>query len=122
MVLAIAEHLEKKTARETVEDAQQSFGLKYVELATTLGVTSRSLLRYRNLVSVPSRPVQAKLEKVRQIGHLLNEVFDGQNAQMEWLYSLVPLLRGRRPIDLIKQGELNEVLSILAGLYSGASV
>lgn len=121
MVLAIAKEFEKKSARDTVEVAQQSFGLKYVELASALGVTSRSLLRYRNLVSVPSRPVQARLERMRQIGHLLDEVFEGRDAQMQWLYSAVPLLRGRRPIDLIRLGELDEVMSILAGLYSGAS-
>jgi len=121
MVLEIAEEFEKKSARETVEVAQQSFGLKYVELASALGVTSRSLLRYRNLVSVPSRSVQVKLERMRQISHLLDEVFDGRDAQMQWLYSAVPLLRGRRPIDLIRLGELDEVMSILAGLYSGAS-
>ena len=58
MALTIADELEKKSARETVEKAQRSFGLRYVELASALGVTSRSLLRYRNLVSVPSRTVQ----------------------------------------------------------------
>jgi uncharacterized protein (DUF2384 family) len=121
MALAIAEEYEKRSARETVENAQQVFGLKYVELASALGVTSRSLLRYRNLVSVPSRPVKAKLERIRQISHLLDEVFDGRDAQMQWLYSTVPLLRGRRPIDLMRLGELDEVMSVLAGLYSGAS-
>lgn len=121
MALAIAEELDKKSARETVEEAQQSFGLKYVELASALGVTSRSLLRYRNLVSVPSRAVQARLEKLRQISHLMVVIFDGRDAQMQWLYSTVPMLQGRRPIDLIRRGELDEVLGVLAGLYSGAS-
>lgn len=121
MALAIAEELDKKSARETVEEAQQSFGLKYVELASALGVTSRSLLRYRNLVSVPSRAVQARLEKLRQISHLMAVIFDGRDAQMQWLYSTVPMLQGRRPIDLIRRGELDEVLGVLAGLYSGAS-
>lgn len=121
MALTIADELEKKSARETVEKAQRSFGLRYVELASALGVTSRSLLRYRNLVSVPSRTVQFRLAKLRQINHLFVEIFDGQDAQMQWLYSTVPMLRGRRPIDLIRQGELEEVLAVLAGLYSGAS-
>jgi len=34
----------------------------------------------------------------------------------------VPLLRDRRPIDLMRRGELDEVLGVLAGYYSGAFV
>jgi putative toxin-antitoxin system antitoxin component (TIGR02293 family) len=121
MALAIAQQLEMKAARDTVEEARHYFGLKYVELAEALGVTPRSLLRYRNLASVPSRPVQARLEKVRQISHLLGEVFGNEDSEMGWLYSPVSMLRERRPIDLIRSGELDPVLAILAGLYSGAS-
>ncbi len=121
MALAIAQKLEMISARDTVEETRKYFGLKYVELASALGVTPRSLLRYRNLASVPSRPVQARLEKVRQISHLLGEIFENQESEMGWLYAPVTMLRGRRPIDLIRTGELDKVLAVLAGLYSGAS-
>jgi uncharacterized protein (DUF2384 family) len=120
MALAIAQQLEMEAARDTVEEARRCFGLKYVELAEALGATPRSLLRCRNLASVPSRPVQARLEKVRQISHLLGEGFGNEDSEMGWLYSPVSMLRGRRPIDLIRSGELDPVLAIPAGLYSSA--
>lgn len=121
MALSLTVELDKRSAKETVEDAHMNLGLNYVDLAGALGVDRRSVLRYRNLMTVPSRRVQMRLERVRQIGHLLEEVFEGQEAQLQWLHSGVPLLAGRRPIDLLRRGELDEVLSVLAGLYSGAS-
>ncbi len=122
MVVATVERLEKRAAKETIESAYETFGLNYVELASALGVDRRTLLRYRNLVSVPSTKVRARMEKIREIDYLLDEVFEGHEAQMEWLYTSVQLLRSRRPIDLLRRGELDEVLSVLAGLYSGASI
>jgi uncharacterized protein (DUF2384 family) len=61
------------------------------------------------------------MEKMREISYLLEQVFAGRQAQTDWLYSPVPMLRDRRPIQLLRQGELDRVLSVLAGIYTGAS-
>lgn len=113
--------LEKKVAKDTIDQARRIFGLDYVEVAAALGVDRRTVFRYRTNSSVPSPEVRARLGKIREIAHLLNAVFAGHDAQLEWLYSPVPLLRDRRPIDLIREGELDEVLSVLAGIHTGAS-
>jgi putative toxin-antitoxin system antitoxin component (TIGR02293 family) len=113
--------LEKKVAKDTIDQAHQLFGLDYVEVASALGVDRRTIFRYRTDGSVPSPDIRARLGKIREIAHLLNAVFASHDAQLQWLYSPVPLLRGRRPIDLIRQGELDEVLSVLAGVYTGAA-
>ncbi|NOQ22035.1 MAG: DUF2384 domain-containing protein [Candidatus Aegiribacteria sp.] len=114
--------LEKTAAKETIEAALEYLGLSKVELARALGVDRRTIFRYRNRVNVPSRHVRAKMEKLREIQHLLSEIFDGRDAQLNWLCSPVPLLRGSRPIDLLRRGDIDEVLSILAGLHSGAQM
>ncbi len=113
--------LEKKVAKDTIDQAHQTFGLDYVEVASALGVDRRTIFRYRTNGSVPSPDIRARLGKIREITHLLSAVFIDHDAQLEWLYSPVPLLRGRRPIDLIRMGELDEVLSVLAGVYTGAA-
>jgi uncharacterized protein (DUF2384 family) len=113
--------LEKKVATDTIDKALQTFGLNYVEVAGTLGVDRRTILRYRKQDSIPTPSVRARLEKLREITYLLGKVFVDRDAQLEWLYSPVPLLRDRRPIDLIRKGDLDEVLSILTGIYTGAS-
>lgn len=114
------ERLERKTARETVENARETFGLPYTELADALDVDRRTLLRYRKESHAPSPRVREQLAKVREIRYLLQEVFESEEAAKEWLYSPVPMIRDRTPIDLIRSGRLDRVIEILAGLHSGA--
>src|SRR5512139_2479503 len=85
--------LEKKVAKDTIDQARKVFGLDYVEVASALGVDRRTVFRYRTSSSVPSPDVRARLGKIREIAHLLAAVFAGHDAQLEWLYSPVPLLR-----------------------------
>lgn len=122
MAVGTVDRLERETARKTIEDARESFGLNYGDLASALEVTRRMLLRYRKEKNTPSPKVRDRLEALRQISHLLDEVFTNREDGLIWLYTPVPLLQGRRPIDLMRKGELDEVLSVLAGHYSGAFV
>lgn len=120
MAISVVERLEKKVAKNTIEEAYKSLGLNYAELAIALGVDRRTLLRHRKLISVPSARVRLRMEKIREIEHLLDEIFDSHEVALEWLYSPVPILQKKRGIDLIRRGDLDEVLSVLAGLHSGA--
>jgi putative toxin-antitoxin system antitoxin component (TIGR02293 family) len=122
MALATVDRLERETAKKTIENARESFGLNYEDLSSALDVTTRMLLRYRKEKNTPSPKVRDRLEALRQISYLLEEVFTDQEDGLRWLYTPVPLLQGRRPIDLMRKGELDEVLSVLAGQYSGAFV
>jgi uncharacterized protein (DUF2384 family) len=120
MALTTVDRLERETARKTIEDARETFGLNYEDIASALDVTRRMLLRYRKEKNTPSPKVRDRLEALRQISYLLGEVFTSREDGLMWLYTPVPLLQGRRPIDLMRKGELDEVLSVLAGHYSGA--
>ena len=120
MALNIVDTLERQTAKKTIEVARGAFGLNYVDIASALDIDRRTLLRYRNLLNTPVPEVRNRLEALRQITFLLNEIFTSREDGLRWLYEPVPLLQGRRPVDLIRKGELNEVLSILAGVYSGS--
>jgi putative toxin-antitoxin system antitoxin component (TIGR02293 family) len=119
MAVAVVEQLEREAARKTIEEVHDTFGLKYVDLASALDVDRRTLLRYRKEKSAPSPKVRERMELLREISHLLEEMFATEEAGLTWLYRPVPLLRRRRPIDLIRRGQLGEVLSVLASLYAG---
>ena len=114
--------LEKQSASNAIRRANENLGLNFDEVAEALGVHRQTIFRYRKLESVPSAEVQERLAMIREISYLLSEVFVKREAQLEWLYGPVPLLRDRRPIDLIRKGEFDEVMSILAGHYSGTFV
>ncbi len=56
------------------------------------------------------------MEKLRDTHRLLEIVFGDRDGQLEWLYGSAPLVRGQRPIDLMRKGELDEVLAVLTSL------
>lgn len=122
MAVTFVDQLERETARKTIEGARKTFGLNYVDIASALDVDRRTLLRYRKEMNTPSPKVRDRLEALRQISHLLNLIYVNREDGLTWLYTPVPLLQGRRPIDLMRRGELDEVLSVLAGFYSGAHI
>lgn len=112
--------LEMQAAENAIQMAGDELGLNLNEVASAIGVHRRSVYRYINHESAPSPDVRENLAKLREITQLLSEVFTDKDAELTWLYSSVPMLRGQRPVDKIRKGELDEVISVLAGHYSGA--
>jgi len=119
MMLSI-KNLEMEAAEKAILMVGNKLGLNLSEVASALDVHPRTVYRYKNHESVPSPDVRDRLGKLREIAQLLTEVFIDQEAQLDWLYGSVPALRGQRPIDKIRKGDLDEVISVLAGIHSGA--
>lgn len=114
--------LEIRAAKHAIKLADDSLGLNNAQMASAIGVNERTLYRYKNAENAPSPAVIDRLGKIREIDQLLSEIFKDKNAQFEWLYSAAPVYRGRRPIDLIKKGELDKIISTLSGIQSGAYI
>ena len=51
---------------------------------------------------------------------LLREIFPGGKDAQRWLNKAVPVLKGKRPIDLIRNDHLAKVISVLETFHSGA--
>ncbi len=113
-------YLEMQAAENAIEMVGDELGLNLNDVAAALGVNRRTVYRYKNHESAPSPDVRDRLGKLREISQLLTEVFVDKDAQLAWLYGSVPMLRGQRPIDKIRKGGLDEVISVLAGIHSGA--
>jgi len=120
METAVVEQYEKEAAERTIEEAQRYLGLKNKEIAAVLEVNQRTVYRYKNKKNVPRQRVRARIEKLRELQYLLHENFEDEDTANTWVYSPVPLLKERRPIDLIRRGELDDIISVLAGMYSGS--
>lgn len=119
MAVQTAVRHERKDARRAVAEVQKNLGLNSGELARLLDVDRRTILRYRNETSAPSEQVRERIQALRDLIYLLDQVFPTKEAAQDWLYSPVPSLRARRPIDLLRAGSLEEVVSELAGLDGG---
>ena len=120
MQSAAVRTLERQAAQETVDAAVAVLELNFEQLAEALQVDRRTVYRYRKRQTVPTPEVRRRFDILREIIQLLEEIFATPDDRQAWLYRSVPLLRGRRPIDLMLRAELEPVAEILAGYQAGA--
>ena len=69
-----------------------------------------------------SRTHQERVEKLQQLRYLLESAFQDERAMLEWLHSPVPAFRGRSPLSLLKEGQLDELIEAVATLDAGSVV
>jgi putative toxin-antitoxin system antitoxin component (TIGR02293 family) len=119
MAISVKE-LEIRAAKQVIQVADEELGLNSSQLASAIGVNRRTLYRYKNGENAPSTAVIDQLGKISEIVQLLTEVFTDDEAQFDWLYQSLSILSGKRPIDLIKKGQLDLIISTLSGFQSGA--
>jgi hypothetical protein len=117
-----ARRLEAQATAELVGWIRAYLGLTYSQLGSLTGATTRTAQRWGDArdLSVPSGAHREKLEQLRDLKRLLASTLPDEQVALEWLHREVPLLRGRRPIDLIRRGDLRPVIDILAGAHAGA--
>ena len=109
--------------RRALKWAEDTLELSDSEVGGALGASPRSVARWRDAVHKPSdRHVQAA-ERLLELAHALNSVFGSDaNRLHAWLHESLPALRGRTPLRMIVSGNIDDVLTILANIDSGAFV
>lgn len=117
---SLAKEIGLDETQNTFEIFREEYAWNNADLADALEVSRRSIQRYSNGDSNPTRKVMEKIADLRDLSILLDEVFEDREGAVRWLHRSVPMLKGRRPVDLIRRGELDQVISTLASLYSGA--
>lgn len=111
-----------RTTRATIEWASEHLDLSYDQIGSVLSVDRRTVHRWKSAESRPSRRHQESIERLMQIRYLLDSVFRDQEAALTWLHSPVPVLKGRTPLGVLKEGRLDEVIEALATIETGAVV
>lgn len=118
----VARRLEAQSVAEIIEWVRSALGLTYADVALLAGATVRSAQRWGDIndTTVPAGAHRDRLAQLRDLKRLLEQTFPSENAALEWVHRPVPLLEGRRPIDVIQIAEIDRVVSVLAGSYAGA--
>jgi uncharacterized protein (DUF2384 family) len=116
-----ARRLEAESTAELVSWMRSYLGLTYKQVGTLAGATTRTAQRWGKAdeLTVPSGDHRVKVEQLRDLKRLLVSTFPDEQVALKWLHREVPLLGGRRPIDLIKRGNLDPVVEVLAGAHAG---
>jgi uncharacterized protein (DUF2384 family) len=111
---------EVRAIDETLSWIHDEIGLTYDQIGGILEVSERTLRRWRHMDNAPQPRQKERIEGLRELQHLLAEVFPERGGREQWLHSPSRLLRGRSPISLLRGGQVSRVIGALATLESGA--
>jgi hypothetical protein len=116
--------LEARAMAELMTWAREALGFTYREIGELTGATTRTAQRWGDAEDLtrPSAAHRPRLEQLRELKRLLGRTFPDDAVALTWLHREVPLLAGARPIDRIRQGDLEAVIEVLAGAQAGAFV
>jgi DNA-binding transcriptional regulator YiaG len=101
-----------------VEDVTNS-GITQADLAKAVGATTRTVQNWTSGAARPRGKSAERLLDVSQIVKALGEVYRDEGIQI-WLRSRNRNLGGRRPIELLAAGALDEVLAEVDNIVRGS--
>ena len=104
-----------------VDDANAVLGLTYAQIATALGTSERTLQQWREGAVEPTATDIQRLEALRELQDQLLQAVRRESVRA-WLQANVSALGGRRPIDLLLVGDIEEVTRSLLRLNAGFGV
>jgi transcriptional regulator with XRE-family HTH domain len=103
-------------------DALRSvLGITQVQLAQILGTTPRTVSRWRSTSAAHVEPRPSAAVRLRDMDHLrwLMETNLGAEQSREWLRRPNWALRGRAPIDLLLDRDIDTVLGLVLTIAEG---
>lgn len=112
--------IQRRVARSTVLEARSVLGLTDRQIGRATGADRRTVQRWHAQASAPGPRHQEAMEKLREISHLLRQLFATPEEAQEWFHSPVPPLRDRTPVSLVQEGRADEVIEALSTAASGA--
>ena len=109
-------------ASKSVAWMRDTLELSNREIGEALGTSSRTVIRWYNRESCPSPSYRNHLEDFAVLRQLLSEAFRTREALHQWLGEPVPALKGRTPLSMILDGNVDSVIELLGTLLAGAFV
>ncbi|MBA3687595.1 MAG: helix-turn-helix domain-containing protein [Chloroflexi bacterium] len=103
-----------------LDSIQGKGGINAREVADLLGASPAAVSRWRR----GRMPEQDRLRLLLDLDWLVRQLadfYEPDEARL-WLFARHPLLQGDRPFDRIKQGQMEDVLTLIDQLGSGAVV
>jgi putative toxin-antitoxin system antitoxin component (TIGR02293 family) len=102
-----------------LDDIESRTAVKEREVAQMLRTTPQTLYRWRNDQVAPNREHLQRILDLHYVAEELADLYEPDEARL-WLFSRHRLLAGRRPVELISEGEIDTVLALIAQLRDGA--
>ena len=114
--------LEMEFAGATLGWVERELEMTDPEIGQTLGVDRKTIYRWRKRESAPAPEQRRRMEKLSQLKWFLENSFRTPAHGKRWLHQSVPALKGRTPISVLLEGDIDAVLGVLGTHASGAYV
>ncbi len=101
-----------------IEGAHRAFPSD-AQLAEALGVDRAQVMRWRSGRTVPSAEVADRLVGLDAVVELLASHLEPRSIA-KWLHGVNAHLDNRRPLDVLKQGNLSAVIGAVEAMKSGS--
>lgn len=111
---------ELRFAQSTTSEAGALLGLSDSQLGTSIGVSRRTIQRYRHKNAAPRHSQRARLEELSALLHVMRQAFGNDEDRMQrWMNTPVSALGGRTPRAVLLKGKFESLTEILAASVSG---
>lgn len=110
------------TPAQTVGMLEEDLGLSTAELANALGLSARTLERWRAGETHPQREARGRLAALAVLHRRLRETFDSPEATRLWLRTSSSYLGGLTPVEVLRAGRPDRIEAALEALDSGVFV
>jgi uncharacterized protein (DUF2384 family) len=94
-------------------------GLGTADVARVVGVADRQVRKWSAGAGTPRGLNRDRLLELHYVSKQLRDVYTKEGAEI-WLHGRKRSLDGRRPIDLLAEGEFDEVLDAIERMSAGA--
>lgn len=101
-----------------LESIEKKGGMRSVDVANVLGARPETVSRWNQGKAFPRPDAEKRLLDLEYIVDQLSDFYEPLEARM-WLFSRQKLLGGQKPVELIQQGQADEVMSALDQLRDG---
>jgi uncharacterized protein (DUF2384 family) len=110
------------TPARAVEELEAGIGVDGGELAVVLGVSARTVERWRTGQTYPQHEARERLADLIALERHLGETFGDTEAARSWLRAGNPYLGGLTPFEVLRAGRPDRVRAALEALDSGVFV
>ena len=119
-MVATRASLETEYAEATLAWVREALELTDTELGAALGVDRKTVRRWRDRRSAPSATHRRRMEKLNQLRYLVETSFRTPEAGQRWFHAPAPGLKGRTPLAVLTDGDLDAVVQLLGTMAAGA--
>jgi transcriptional regulator with XRE-family HTH domain len=107
------------TPKQAIRRFQDQLGLSETDLTAGLGVSARTLSRWRQGVAYPQHDARQRMNDLLALSDALADTFDSPNAIRAWMHAESRYLGGLTPAEAVRAGRIDRARLALQALEAG---